>query len=143
MDDMQALAIKQIADVERLIAQMQEFIAADTTEGLALLLIGVEFNLGQAKADAWALYQRMKLGEARVEAAQMSLALQSDVLQGRNADERKQKESLFKASNPAIIGAQDATVTARNMSDCMANAHSTVRKALTLVMEMVNNEDPD
>ena len=120
---------------------MQGFVEPDTMEGLALLLIGVEFNLGQAKGDAWAFYQRMKLGEARVEAAQMSLALQSDVLQGRNADERKRKESAFKASNPAIADAQDATVTARNMSDCMANAHSTVNKALALIMGMVNNED--
>ncbi|NIQ88612.1 MAG: hypothetical protein GWN93_05850 [Deltaproteobacteria bacterium] len=141
MDDMQELARNEIASVERLITHMQGFVESDTMEGLALLLIGVEFNLGQAKADAWAFYQRMKLGEARVGAAQMSLALQSGVLDGRNEKERAQKETAFKNANEAITGAQDATLTARNMNDCVANAHSTVSKALSLVIGMVGNEN--
>lgn len=141
MDDMRELAVNQIAEAERLLEHLSAFVEAETTEGIALLLIGTEFRLGQAQADSWAVYQSMKTREARVEATALRQADEEGTLDGRNADERKRNESYVKDTNQDVLNAKSDTITARNMHDCVANAHVTVNKALTLVMGMVGGHE--
>jgi len=107
---------------------------------LAANLIVTEFELGQAKADAWASYNGMKLRESRIEAATVALAASEGVLVGRNADERKQKLDALKSSNQTILDAKTTTLSMRNMSDCLTNAHASVGHALKLVMALIEGQ---
>ena len=115
-----------------------------TVEGalplLAANLIATEFELGQAKADAWAEVGAMKLREDRVEATAIALAASEGLLEGRNTDQRKQKLESFKYTNHAILDAKTTALSMRNMSDCLTNAHLSVGHALKLVMALIEGQ---
>ena len=139
--DLGDLASEQIREVEKVLDYLITIVQADSLESVALLIIGTEFKVSQAKADAWATYQSMKANEARVRSVRVASAMAEGVLEGRNAEERKRKESVFNDTDPDIALAKSNTVAVRNMSDCLSNAHSSINNALNLIMGMVQREN--
>ena len=144
MEDLMELANNEIKKVEVVLDHLGAVAAPDLSAAtIALLLIQTEFSVAQAKADAWAIYQRAKASESRVEASVLHKAAEEGVLEGRNAEERKRQEAYVTQTNPAIVAASDAAISARNMNDCVANAHITLVRAIDLLMEMVKRENAE
>ena len=140
MEDIRELAEAQVADVHVALKRVLE--GQLTPFGVITAgLILTEFEVAQAKADAYAMYQGAKFRADRIEIEKVMDAARIGQLEGRNAEERKRLEDEIKFANPDVLSARTDTVSMRNMNDCLTNAHASVLLAVKMMLLLLGGHD--